>query len=82
MTSTTLRQQCESTQRTETRIQATSATSARLIPYTTVKMVEIEMPDPEDLGGNVTKPFKFVTGRENHNCTRVGARLLTRDSWL
>lgn len=25
-------------------------------------MPEIEMPDAEDLGGNVTKPFKFVTG--------------------
>jgi hypothetical protein len=25
-------------------------------------MPEIEMPDPEELGGNVTKPFKFVTG--------------------
>ena len=25
-------------------------------------MPDIEMPDPEDLGGNVTKPFKFVTG--------------------
>ncbi|KAK5096130.1 Cytochrome c oxidase subunit 6B [Lithohypha guttulata] len=24
-------------------------------------MPDIEMPDPEDLGGNVTKPFKFVT---------------------
>ena len=28
----------------------------------TVKMPDIEMPDPEELGGNVTKPFKFVTG--------------------
>ena len=25
-------------------------------------MVEIEIPDAEELGGNVTKPFKFVTG--------------------
>jgi hypothetical protein len=25
-------------------------------------MVEIEVPDAEELGGNVTKPFKFVTG--------------------
>jgi hypothetical protein len=25
-------------------------------------MVEIEAPDAEELGGNVTKPFKFVTG--------------------
>jgi len=25
-------------------------------------MPDIEMPDPEELGGNVTKPFKFVTG--------------------
>jgi len=25
-------------------------------------MPEIEMPDAEELGGNVTKPFKFVTG--------------------
>ncbi len=25
-------------------------------------MVEIETPDAEELGGNVTKPFKFVTG--------------------
>lgn len=32
------------------------------ILLSTVKMPEIEMPDPEDLGGNVTKPFKFVTG--------------------
>ncbi|KAK5191409.1 Cytochrome c oxidase subunit 6B [Exophiala xenobiotica] len=24
-------------------------------------MVEIEAPDAEELGGNVTKPFKFVT---------------------
>ncbi|KAJ4523439.1 Cytochrome c oxidase subunit 6B [Exophiala dermatitidis] len=24
-------------------------------------MVEIEIPDAEELGGNVTKPFKFVT---------------------
>jgi hypothetical protein len=30
--------------------------------YATVKMPDIEMPDPEELGGNVTKPFKFVTG--------------------
>lgn len=28
-----------------------------------VDMPDIEMPDPEDLGGNVTKPFKFVTGQ-------------------
>lgn len=27
-------------------------------------MVEIETPDPEELGGNVTKPFKFVTGMD------------------
>lgn len=26
------------------------------------KMPEIEIPDPDELGGNVTKPFKFVTG--------------------
>ena len=25
-------------------------------------MPELEMPDPDELGGNVTKPFKFVTG--------------------
>lgn len=25
-------------------------------------MPDIEMPDPEELGGLVTKPFKFVTG--------------------
>ena len=25
-------------------------------------MPEIEMPDADDLGGSVTKPFKFVTG--------------------
>lgn len=25
-------------------------------------MPDIEVPDPEELGGNVTKPFKFVTG--------------------
>lgn len=30
--------------------------------YHTAKMPDIEMPDPEELGGNVTKPFKFVTG--------------------
>jgi hypothetical protein len=29
-------------------------------------MPEIEMPDPEDLGGNVTKPFKFVTGESHY----------------
>jgi hypothetical protein len=28
-------------------------------------MVEIETPDPEELGGNVTKPFKFVTGTDD-----------------
>lgn len=28
----------------------------------TVNMPDIVMPDPEELGGNVTKPFKFVTG--------------------
>jgi hypothetical protein len=28
----------------------------------TTNMPDIEMPDPEELGGNVTKPFKFVTG--------------------
>jgi hypothetical protein len=26
-------------------------------------MPDIEMPDPEELGGLVTKPFKFVTGQ-------------------
>merc|ERR1711939_1001730 len=31
------------------------------ISFTAVKMVEIETPDAEELGGNVTKPFKFVT---------------------
>lgn len=31
------------------------------LPHT-ANMPDIEMPDPEDLGGNVTKPFKFVTG--------------------
>lgn len=25
-------------------------------------MTQIEVPDAEELGGNVTKPFKFVTG--------------------
>ncbi len=25
-------------------------------------MGELEMPDPDEMGGNVTKPFKFVTG--------------------
>jgi hypothetical protein len=30
--------------------------------YRTATMPDIEMPDPEELGGNVTKPFKFVTG--------------------
>jgi hypothetical protein len=25
-------------------------------------MPDIEVPDAEELGGNVTKPFKFVTG--------------------
>ncbi|KAL9622340.1 MAG: hypothetical protein Q9160_003351 [Pyrenula sp. 1 TL-2023] len=25
---------------------------------------QIEEPDPEELGGNVTKPFKFVTGAD------------------
>jgi hypothetical protein len=28
----------------------------------TITMPELPMPDPEELGGNVTKPFKFVTG--------------------
>ena len=32
-------------------------------PNTPSTMPEIEMPDPDDLGGNVTKPFKFVTGQ-------------------
>lgn len=27
-------------------------------------MPDIEVPDAEELGGNVTKPFKFVTGTE------------------
>lgn len=27
-------------------------------------MPEIESPDPDELGGNVTKPFKFVTGTD------------------
>ena len=31
-------------------------------PLTTAVMHEITPPDPEELGGNVTKPFKFVTG--------------------
>jgi hypothetical protein len=31
-------------------------------PIRTAIMPEIEMPDAEELGGNVTKPFKFVTG--------------------
>jgi len=34
----------------------------KLKAYHTAKMPDIEMPDPEELGGNVTKPFKFVTG--------------------
>jgi hypothetical protein len=25
-------------------------------------MPDIEVPDADELGGNVTKPFKFVTG--------------------
>ena len=25
-------------------------------------MGELEMPDADEMGGNVTKPFKFVTG--------------------
>ena len=27
-------------------------------------MPDIEVPDPEELGGMVTKPFKFVTGMD------------------
>ena len=34
----------------------------KLKAYLTAKMPDIEMPDPEELGGLVTKPFKFVTG--------------------
>jgi hypothetical protein len=34
----------------------------KLKAYHTATMPDIEMPDPEDLGGNITKPFKFVTG--------------------
>jgi hypothetical protein len=34
----------------------------KLKAFLTAKMPDIEMPDPEELGGNVTKPFKFVTG--------------------
>ena len=34
----------------------------KLKAYHTAKMPDIEMPDPEELGGLVTKPFKFVTG--------------------
>lgn len=33
-------------------------------PFHTIIMPDIELPDPEELGGNVTKPFKFVTGIE------------------
>jgi hypothetical protein len=29
-------------------------------------MPDIEIPDPEELGGMVTKPFKFVTGISPH----------------
>jgi len=38
-------------------------------------MPDIEMPDPEDLGGNVTKPFKFVTGQSREEI------LSGRDIW-
>jgi hypothetical protein len=30
----------------------------------TVAMTQIDAPDPDEHGGNVTKPFKFVTGME------------------
>lgn len=30
--------------------------------FATATMPELENPDPDELGGNVTKPFKFVTG--------------------
>ena len=42
-------------------------------------MPDIEMPDPEDLGGNVTKPFKFVTGwSSNANRVKAPTSMLTR----
>lgn len=33
-------------------------------------MPDIEMPDADELGGNVTKPFKFVTGMAFRNPTK------------
>jgi hypothetical protein len=37
----------------------------------TVNMPEIESPDPDELGGNVTKPFKFVTGKKELNAQDI-----------
>lgn len=41
---------------------------------------QIEEPDPEELGGNVTKPFKFVTGTTVLS-SRQWCNLLTSRSW-
>jgi Cytochrome oxidase c subunit VIb len=42
-------------------------------------MPELESPDPDELGGNVTKPFKFVTGTSPspHNYSLNLANILT-----
>ena len=34
-------------------------------------MVQIDVPDAEELGGNVTKPFKFVTGVSSHPASNL-----------
>ena len=38
---------------------------------TTATMPELENPDPDELGGNVTKPFKFVTGMSYASLQRL-----------
>ena len=38
-------------------------------------MPDIEMPDPEELGGNVTKPFKFVTGTRHLSFSKLAPKL-------
>jgi hypothetical protein len=37
-------------------------------------MVEIETPDAEELGGLVTKPFKFVTGTSTSKTCSFASR--------
>jgi cytochrome c oxidase subunit 6b len=67
-------------------ILTTKATNYKLlsrpISQDTANMPDIVMPDPEELGGNVTKPFKFVTGSSPPCQPTASARtLLIRSSW-